>query len=635
MAYNILKNSSAVILLSSLFAVASCSSDVEAPALPDVADGMEVVIKGLPSRSEEMPASSPELSVFQFSAGRLLSSASFDSYNGEKISLVKGETTDIYFASGVSIDAPAGSSLADFLKSTVSSPSGAASAPLFFTASSPVTDDMGGLELTMKRGVARIDLDASAATVEIEEIVVRDAPAASYVFEGQEPREAETVSYSRSFATAPDGMTKNVFMLFESAEPVNVDVVAALDGVPVTIKAVLESVERNKVYTLRVYDSNVSLGASFSVSDWEDGGVLDGGLDGGRALLIDMDNSWFPEGVSVDYANNLVEVPGTGAEGMKLAFLSELRVDIDSVAFSGERVVVDSVAERQVRISVEKPVNSLAGVLSKFGVDVDSQMKGRPGYEFRIYVKKCSMAVAYDYVTVRVAPSPVQIETVRIAGYDWMAFNCTTPDLDDQIYVDEGLSVEDMYVKDWVKCVGGIFQFGRQYSYVPYQGYNPSNDLGGQTQDMPWIHYSHMPCPEGYHVPSLSEMRSLFPHGVTIPGTYTAGNGESITVELVRLPGDVETPTNVNGVCRYLKFISNETGNCLILPLAGWKGDKSTAASANFGRDGVYWSNNCENCAGGHAKAWRFMFNWGDSCEMQEFQFAMEAFAYVRAIKNY
>lgn len=636
MAKYILNTSSALLLLSALLSVSSCSSDIDVAVAPESTKNVEVALKGLPSRSGEAPSAAASLSVFQFAGSHLIKSTKVEAYDSEKISLDKGNTTDIYFASGVDVEVSSDMTLSEFLNSTVTSAEGAQSAPLFFTAVSSVSDSADGLEVAMKRGVARIDLDANGTELNINEIIIEDAPAASYVFEGDKGMYMpEKTTYSYAFQSAPEGVVKNMFMLFESDDAVNVSIHATQNGKQVSYKAVLDSIERNKVYTLRVYDTDVSIGASFAVAEWEDGGNVDGGLNGGLPLLIDKDNSWFPAGVTVDYTQNIIDIPGDGAKGIKLAFLSELRVDIASVDFVGERVLADSVADTQVKIVAETPVNSLAGVLTCLNVDVAPQLKGRPGYEFKMSVKKCSMVASYDYVTVRVAPSPIQIETVRIAGYDWMAFNCTTPDIDDQIYVEEGLTVEDMYVKDWVRCVGGIFQYGRRYSYIPYQGYNPCNNLGEQAQDMPWVHDTHMPCPKGYHVPSLDEMRSLFPHGVTIPSTYTAGNGESITVELVRLPGDVVTPTNVNGVCRYLKFISNETGNCLILPLAGWKGDKSTAASANFGRDGVYWSNNSENCAGGHAKAWRFMFNWGDTCEMQEFQFAMEAFAYVRAIKNY
>ena len=91
------------------------------------------------------------------------------------------------------------------------------------------------------------------------------------------------------------------------------------------------------------------------------------------------------------------------------------------------------------------------------------------------------MGGSYDYVEVRVAPSDKQIETVEMAGSVWMAFNARSSDLEDQIYPLDGATVEDMYRTSWINTVGGLFQCGRKYMYVPWQGYNPSNNLGNQT----------------------------------------------------------------------------------------------------------------------------------------------------------
>lgn len=75
------------------------------------------------------------------------------------------------------------------------------------------------------------------------------------------------------------------------------------------------------------------------------------------------------------------------------------------------------------------------------------------------------------------APSDKQIETVEIGGNVWMAFNARSRDLDDQIYPLDGATIEDMYRTSWINTVGGLFQSGRLYMYVPWQGYNPSNNL--------------------------------------------------------------------------------------------------------------------------------------------------------------
>ena len=109
-----------------------------------------------------------------------------------------------------------------------------------------------------------------------------------------------------------------------------------------------------------------------------------------------------------------------------------------------------------------------------------------------------------------------------------MAFNASSSDLDDQIYTLDGLSVEEMYKYNWINTVGGLFQFGRKYKYIPWMGYGKPNNLGDQAQDIPWQSASHMPCPEGYRLPTREELESLLPKGQTVPGSYKAGNGERI-----------------------------------------------------------------------------------------------------------
>lgn len=632
MTNHFLKTAASVIALMGM--MASCADEIEEVDVTVPDSEMTLAVKGLPSASSP-GTGQPVLNVYQFDADGLYSTSAISTYDPSTINLVKGSTKTLYCVSGAAPVANDGMLESTFAKSVITHAEGDNSAPLFLSAWTTIEAGQLACELTLKRAVARIDLDARDADMDITSITVDDAPAASYIFaiNADEPASTATIAYAHQFETAPTGIEKSLFMIFESAAEVHVTVNGTVSGVPISVPAVLSTVERNKVYTLRVYDKNATIKASFSVADWEDGGQISGGLDTKSGICLDQKTTILPAGVTADYTNNIVNVPGTGASGLKISVSSELRVELDSVAFVGARVELDSIKDKYVTITTDKVYNTPTGVISSFNLDIAPQLKGRPDYEIKLYLRKTSMATSYDYVSVRVAQSPFQIETVKLAGITWMAFNSTSPDIDDQIYLNEGMTVEDMYVNDWVGCTGGLFQFGRQYKYIPYQSYNPSNDLGGQKQDIPWIHDTHMPCPEGYRVPTIEELHTLFPHNTTIPSTYTAGNGEQIRVELVRLPGDVVTPTNVNGVCRYLKFISEETGNTLILPLAGYKGDKSTAMSSNFGRDVVIWSNSNESCPGGYARAYRFLFNWGNQCQMQDFQFQMEAFAYVRAVK--
>ncbi|MDE5586374.1 MAG: fibrobacter succinogenes major paralogous domain-containing protein [Muribaculaceae bacterium] len=639
MTNNIFKTGAGLFALLGTMTLASCSDKEDMP-MAGGNDGSDfsVVLRGMPAAPAGAPAASGQdaLSVFQFGPEGLFSKQTINSYDPEDISLVKGTTRGLYCVSGIDIDATEETTEADFALSAITTEEGAATAPLFLSAYTPIEASQMNCELTMKRGVARIDLDARDADMDISSITVDDAPLSTYVFAGEAPLETTTTVYTHEYAEAPTGVEKGVFMVFESAKEVHVSIHGSVEGQEITVPAVIETVERNKVYTLRVYDKNATVKAEFSMADWEEGDTFNGAPDTSRGLTIDPAASVFPEGVTVDYVNNIIEVPGDGATGMKIAFNSEMRVDIDTIVYSGERVEIDSIEAKHVKFTAEKAYNTDKGVITKFNVDINPQLKGRPDYEMKMYVKKTVMNTSYDYVTIRVAPSEYQIPVVELAGIKWMAFNANSPEPDDQIYVEKDKTMEDMYVDDWVTCTGGLFQFGRMYRYTPYMSYNPCNNLGNQKQDIPWVHETHMPLPEGYHVATINEWQTLIPAETTIEhGTsYTAGNGETINVEVVLLPGNVVTPTNVNGVCRYLKLTSAETGNTLILPYGGYKGDKSTAMSSNFGKDMVYWGNDNNGCAGGHARAIRFMFNWGNRCVPNVFQWPMEAFAYVRGVKN-
>ncbi len=301
-----------------------------------------------------------------------------------------------------------------------------------------------------------------------------------------------------------------------------------------------------------------------------------------KGLRIDQAASVFPAGVIVDYANNIIEVPASGAAGMKIAFLSEMRVDIDTICYAGERVIVDSIEANHVKFAAEKAYNTDKGVVTKFNVDINPQMKGRPDYEIKMYVKKTVMATSYDCVTIRVAESPYQLQTVEIGGSTWMAFNATSPDLSEQVYPEIGQSVEEAYQQNWAMAIGNFFQYGRQKGYSPWTSNDPTANSATE-RNIPWTDPACMPVPEGYHVSTEAEWLSLLPTGVPIPSTYTAGNGEQIKVEVVELPGKLtdspsEAANKANLLMRYIRFESLATGNVLCIPICGMK----TAGTAEY-----------------------------------------------------
>lgn len=607
----------------------SACSDLGTGA-PEISKGDSNVvafkIAGIPYQDSSADDSEKltSVNVFHFKGDEFLMRTDVDDPYAENIGIPNQGTTRIYCVSGSELTADENLKESDFVLTTITSPANADSAPLFYSATADL--DEGVLEsrqltVELKRGVARIDfINDANSNIEIKQVVVEDAPASTFVFACDSMPDEATVRYSHEFSEPFYGSEVALFTLFESNNPVHVRIIGDYGDTPINIRTTLPTVERNKVYTLQTVNVNSTVEGAFTIKDWEAGKSV-GAVPSSTNILIDQINSVVPEGVEVDYTTNTVTVPFDGAKNIKLAFLAKTKVSVSSI--DGE---ISS-----AKVSANEPVKVEEGYISSFNLTVDPNK----GLAYTVIINVKDEEGRHNFIEVNVLNNPTRtIETVEIAGATWMAFNCSGPDLDKQIYPVDGLSVEDTYINNWVGAVGSLYQFGRQYSYIPYMGYNPVNNLGNQTQDMPWVNYSHMPCPEGYHVATLEEFRTLCPSGTMVPSTYTAGNGESITVTVHKIEGDLVTPTKVGGVGRYMKFKSNVTGNELILPIAGYKGDKSGTSNPTFGKDAVYWTNSCISCMGGHARGFRFMFNWGDEAKMEEFQFAMEAFAYVRAIKN-
>lgn len=627
---NFCKSPTTWLVAMTLLPLSACNDFADSTSSRGQEDGGMVVFPkflGLPyqNSSEEESEKLTEVNVFHFNGEDFFLRTDISDPYAETVELPTNGTTKVYCVAGTQVAATEGVKETDFLNTTVSVPANATTSPIFYSGTSEFSEEVlrgGRLDIELTRSVARIDFTNTIdPDIVIKKLIVENAPASTFVFAQDSICESSTVSFTREFAEPFYGEEAGIFYLYESANPVNVRIIGEYGDSPLNISATLQSVERNKVYNLQMINLSSNVQGAFTVKDWEEGSNADALPSTNHDIFIDKLNSSIPEGVTVDYGKNVVTVPFAGAKNIKLAFLAETEVTIASI--EGE--------VSTAKITTNQPVKVEEGYISSINVTIDPNK--RLSYTLLINLKDGKGR--YNFVEIKVLNDTTRvIETVEIAGATWMAFNCTGPDLDKQIYPVDGLSVEETYRNNFVGAVGYLYQFGRQYAYNPYLSYNPCNNLGNQVQNMPWVDYSHMPCPEGYHVATLEELRTLCPSGTKIPGTYTAGNGESITVTVHAAEGTLVTPTNVGGTARYMKFKSNKTGNVLILPISGYKGDKSTASNPGFGKDVVYWTNSNISCWGGHARAFRFMFNNGNEAIMEEFQWPMEAFSYVRAIKN-
>lgn len=617
------------ILMGALF-LGSCSNN-EQTEEKVIQQTYSVTLKGITVSGDESSEEIEEVSIFQFSDGGLYKAEQLNpGKDGQsEISAVSGSR--LYFLTGLEEAMKENvTSEEEFRNMVIGEGLHDNSAPSFMAAvveleSGVVTRGGAEINVAMKRGVARIDLNTTAdSKTKIKEIIVEDAPAETFPFIENKQASDKTVNYRKEFGSDFNGEQKEVFRIFESIRPVHIVLRGTYGEVPIRLKVELPVVERNKVYELTVLNVGAKLEGNFTIKPWEEGETIIGKPDTNHRILLSASKSKIPGEVKADYENNILEVPATGVGEMTLAFVSDTPIGISSTEGAGDDVNVGSISMSE----------ETEGIVSAFNVSVNAQGNGRLGYAVRVHLKNVLLDGTYDYVEIRVAPSDKQIETVEIGGNVWMAFNARSRDLDDQIYPLDGATVEDMYRTSWINTVGGLFQSGRLYMYVPWQGYNPSNNLGNQTADTPWQKDTHMPCPEGYRIPTVAEWQSLLPAGQEIPSTYKAGNGETIIATLHEGEGKLITPTGVTGTQHYVKFTSEETKHCLIIPLVGGKGDKTTSNNPGFGKRAVLWASERNGCPGGYAWAYWLPFEGAERTTIKKQQLQMEAFASVRCVKK-
>lgn len=218
-----------------------------------------VVLKGITVAGEESSEELKDVSVFQFSDGNLYKEEQLTPGQGgqSEISAVSGSR--LYFLTGLEI--PAGEkakSEEEFRNTIIGEGLHDNSAPDFMAAvveleSGVVTRSNAEVNVIMKRGVARIDLNTTAdSKTQIKEVIVENAPAETLPFLENVRASDKTVSYRKEFSSAFDGKQEGVFRLFESTRPVNIILRGTYGEVPIRLKVELPVVERNKVYELAV-----------------------------------------------------------------------------------------------------------------------------------------------------------------------------------------------------------------------------------------------------------------------------------------------------------------------------------------------------------------------------------------------
>lgn len=354
------------------------------------------------------------------------------------------------------------------------------------------------------------------------------------------------------------------------------------------------------------------------VASWMDGGSVD--TPNSPSISLDSENSTLPTGVDIVTANNRINVSNIGGE-MWLAFCAETSVEVTNVANPfPERLQID-------RNGTAQAVGDK--MVTRFRVTVQRQTLGQESYAVQVDLKSPLQQLSYNRFTINVYPSDKQFEVVTLGGRTWMAFNSMGKGNNLQLYLEPGVTVQEMYEQHWVETLGRQFQFGVNEVFVPWEkpieethGYGPA--WNGKP-DGP-------PCPDGYRAPTISELKALFPKSALSlqeGSTYTY-NGETIIAALKQ--GNPKTITfpgsTITGYPYYITLTSQKTGNVIYIPFGGWKTDCSADPNT---LNGIYfWAHD-------YPKSWGMIKKGNEMLwELPTYDqvIPQDSYAYMRCIKK-
>ncbi len=230
---------------------------------------------------------------------------------------VTGLSGRLYFlangtaAADVSAIVPAMSE-ADFLRLTADGP---------FDGSCVMTgqQELGGsqsdYELSLTRGMARLDLQLQAPHTVVKDVTVEQAAQGGYVWPQTvvaTPDEAVRETLCRSFDRPLSADSAGIFYLYEQAgEPLTVRLTVAVRGKEKVVEGQLPTMlKRNTVYVVKLTGDDVAH-LALEVEEWESGDDVNVVPELGRVVRVDRERSELPDGVTVrnEAAFDVVELP--------------------------------------------------------------------------------------------------------------------------------------------------------------------------------------------------------------------------------------------------------------------------------------------------------------------------------------
>lgn len=168
------------------------------------------------------------------------------------------------------------------------------------------------LSVSLKRAVARIDLESAFQDAEVNSITIRDIALTGLVNEGGEKSvltNIEKTDLTKDFGERPFKNKKEslYYLPEQTANGHAVEILMAVNGGWHRLKTTLPPLKRNTVYTLKVYGNGANLNVEVLTDNWENGDSSESGLT--LKGLVDKENSQLSEGVTVNERGDTVFVP--------------------------------------------------------------------------------------------------------------------------------------------------------------------------------------------------------------------------------------------------------------------------------------------------------------------------------------
>lgn len=252
--------------------------------------------------------------------------------------------------------------------------------------------------VSMKRAVARLDIDVLNYGVELYDVTISDLANGGFLWEQNGIATPESVhknDWSKSFETPLKNVRQTLLYIGEQMNAgMNVVVNVAFSGGMHKLTASLPSqVRRNTVYTLKINGQGGKVNLSVVEDDWDEG-VQSDAIENMRGL-VDIDGSSLADGVRVNERRDSVFVSHMNSV-FKLALIAE----------EGSVVMVDGASEG-TEVSVENNVTRSLTTVANVNVNSEFKMPGQlTGNEY-IQLKVYKDAILKGNVVLVLEPNPL------------------------------------------------------------------------------------------------------------------------------------------------------------------------------------------------------------------------------------